>query len=289
MNDHVSIIVVTYNGMQYIGNCLESIRAAKGNFRTIVVDNNSTDGTLDFVRLNFPEVVVIPAPGNLGFGRANNIGIERAIEDGSSFVFLLNQDAYLHEGNFDAMLDVFRKHEKVGVVSPIHLGPDGKDLDFGFYQYCNPRFTSGLLADGMTKSLKEHYRSDFVNAAAWLIPAKILKQVGTFHPAFDHYGEDRELIYRLRKAGYQLFIATGFSIIHDRPQNRAGNAYHNRVSAFKRKILLQVIQCEISPRSADMMFLKQVLRSIGALQWAQALKMIKGWSWVRERSKIKRK
>lgn len=80
--------------MQWLQKCLDSCKG----YQVIIVDNNSTDGTVSFIKENFPNIHLIPQTENLGFGQANNIGIKYALEQRAEYVFLLNQDAYLQEG-----------------------------------------------------------------------------------------------------------------------------------------------------------------------------------------------
>ena len=88
-------IVVTYNGEQCITKCLQSLRESTQPSEVILIDNASSDQTVAFVRMHFPEVRVITQSCNLGFGAANNIGIRIALNEGADYLFLLNQDAWV--------------------------------------------------------------------------------------------------------------------------------------------------------------------------------------------------
>ena len=93
----IHTIIVTYNAMQWAEKCFSSLRKSSISVKTIVVDNGSTDGTQEYVKTNFPEVHFIQSPENLGFGKANNIGIEIAYKAGADFFYLMNQDAWIFE------------------------------------------------------------------------------------------------------------------------------------------------------------------------------------------------
>src|SRR5690606_28048723 len=86
-------VIVTYNGMKWIGDCLESLCQSSILSNVIIVDNNSEDNTVGYLKEKFPEAVILPQNQNLGFGKANNLGISYALENGADFVFLFNQDA----------------------------------------------------------------------------------------------------------------------------------------------------------------------------------------------------
>ena len=90
------IIIVTYNAMPWLSKCLESTKP----YAIVVVDNNATDGTVSYIKENYPLITILPQKENLGFGQANNIGMSYALKQGADYVFLLNQDAYLENDLF---------------------------------------------------------------------------------------------------------------------------------------------------------------------------------------------
>ena len=95
MNYKIHIIIVTYNAMKWAERCFSSLRKSSVPLSAYVVDNGSTDGTQDYINKNFPEVDFHQSPENLGFGRANNLAIEKAFRDGAEFFYLMNQDAWI--------------------------------------------------------------------------------------------------------------------------------------------------------------------------------------------------
>lgn len=95
----VVVVIVTYNGTEWIEECLHSLRNSTLECTIIVVDNNSSDHTLDIIRDQFPAIKTIPQDTNLGFGRANNIGISYALKQRTEYVFLLNQDTKVEKRN----------------------------------------------------------------------------------------------------------------------------------------------------------------------------------------------
>ena len=207
------IIIATHNGMKWIPRCLESTKP----YPVIIVDNNSVDGTVSFIKENHPNTTLLEQKKNLGFGQANNIGISYALEKGADYVFLLNQDAYLQLNCIEELLEVHKENLEVGVLSPVHLNGKGRELDSNFLKYLNRyKVINFLLSDGLRRNLKTLYNIGFINAAAWLIPRKIIEVVGGFDPLFFHYGEDRNYCQRLAYHGYSVAIAPGAFIFHDR-------------------------------------------------------------------------
>lgn len=86
----ISVIIVTYNAMKWAERCFSSLRKSATPVNCIVVDNGSGDGTQDFIKTNFPEIEFIQSEENLGFGKANNLGIEKAYKNGADFFYLMN-------------------------------------------------------------------------------------------------------------------------------------------------------------------------------------------------------
>lgn len=117
----VAIIIVTWNGMKWIEKCLNSIRHSTYPVTVYVVDNKSTDKTPDFIERTFPEVKLTRSDKNLGFGKANNLAILQAYNEGNEYFFLLNQDAYIQPNTVAELLKVTSSNNDYYIVSPTHL------------------------------------------------------------------------------------------------------------------------------------------------------------------------
>ncbi|WP_029272121.1 glycosyltransferase family 2 protein [Flavobacterium sp. KJJ] len=215
-----SVIIVTYNGMKWIKNCLESILKSTIPISIIVVDNCSNDGTVEFIKVNFPRVNLIEQRENLGFGKANNIGISLALKASSEYVFLLNQDAFIEENTIEKLIEVSQQNLKYGILSPIHADGDGTKLDESFCYYigksCGQSFISDLI---LNKTKKDIYSLPMINAAAWLIPKITLENVGGFDTSFFLYGEDDNYCQRVLYNNFQIGIVPTAFIRHDSDNN----------------------------------------------------------------------
>jgi GT2 family glycosyltransferase len=208
-------IIVTYNGLKWIDRCLESLRGSTVPLHTIVVDNASTDGTADHVAARYPEVELIRSPHNLGFGKGNNIGLRRALDDKADYVFLLNQDAWIEPAAIEILVARHRSNPAFGILSPVHLNADWKSLEYIFSEFAGSGNTPGFYADLYAGSLKEVYPTRFVNAAAWLISAGCLQKIGGFNPVFPHYGEDNDYVNRVHNGGFEVGIVPASRVVHD--------------------------------------------------------------------------
>ena len=103
-------IVITYNGKKWYDRCFGSLRDSEMPVETIVIDNTSTDDTIEYIKTHFPSVHLIESKENLGFAKANNIGIRYAIDNNADYVFLLNQDAWIENDTLTALLRTFEEN-----------------------------------------------------------------------------------------------------------------------------------------------------------------------------------
>lgn len=228
--DKVFAVVVTYNGMKWLDRCLGNLGFSEVPVSPIVVDNASTDGTPDYIAEHFPNVHLIRSKENLGFAKANNIGIRYALDNGAEYIFLLNQDAWVERGAIEQLIRTFDFNKKIGVVSPMHMNGAGDALDWKFAT----NMSGDFISDCYLNKLKDYYDVPYVNAAAWMISKECLDTTGGFDTnLFVHYGEDIDFTHRLAYWKYSLVINTKSRICHDR-EFRKGHDDEYKQRVFKR-------------------------------------------------------
>lgn len=221
-------VVVTYNGAKWVNYCFDSlINSSIENHHIIAIDNGSTDNTVSIIREHFPEVEIIETGENLGFGKANNIGLKMALDDKADFVFLLNQDAWVEKNTILELSKVLKQNEDIGIVAPQQLKAD-HTLDESYQKYM-VKFNKGRIA----KHLNE---VSFINAAAWLISFRCLSEIGGFAPIFFLYGEDNNYIDRLNYKGFKIAVFERAKFIHDRT-NKDLSKYNDKQLALYLKHL----------------------------------------------------
>lgn len=206
MDAEILVVIVTFNGMEWMERCIGSVRASSMEADILAIDNGSTDGTPEW--LEKQGVEVIRNSSNLGFGAANNIGLQRALAEGYSFVYLLNQDAWVRPDTFKLLADASEDDPLFGILSPVQYDAGGKKMDRLFARHCRRRVRA--------------HRHDsivevpFVMAAHWMITRGCLLKTGGFSPAFKQYGEDENYIHRARWWGYKSGVVPAAGAIHDR-------------------------------------------------------------------------
>lgn len=197
----VLFIVVTYNGMRWLQRCLDSVPAFADLY---VFDNDSTDGSPDFVASRYPGAKLVRSAENLGFSKPNNVGFQYAIEKGYDYVYLLNQDAWLEPGSLEKLLAAAQAHPEYGVLSPLQYQDGYEKLDKQF----------GRLYKGGETQVVEVPR---VMAAHWLVPVPVVEKMGLFEETlFPFYGQDDEWCQRLHFSGLKVGVCPQARAVHDR-------------------------------------------------------------------------
>lgn len=211
---NIYVVIVTYNGMKWINKCLRDVLQSDININIILVDNCSTDETVNFVKSHYPGIDLIVTNENVGFGRANNIGIRKALENNADYVFLLNQDGYVEKDTISKLVSFHIDHPEYGVLSPQQKNGNGTGLD--------KKFKNIVLRNCVTNTFLESGKTihdvSFVMAAFWLISADCLMRVGLFDPIFFHYGEDGDYLSRVRFHGFKIGVVMDSIAYHDRQE-----------------------------------------------------------------------
>jgi N-acetylglucosaminyl-diphospho-decaprenol L-rhamnosyltransferase len=207
--------------MKWAERCFSSLRTSSVPIHCIVVDNGSTDGTQDYIQRNFAEVDFRQNEENLGFGKANNIGIETAYKKGADFFYLMNQDAWIYEDSIQKLIDVYNNYpqrNEIGILCPMQLDGTEKKLDIFLDKYIAQNFERRIISDFYINVTQPFYELSFINAAHWFIPKDTIEKVGGFNPYFFHYGEDNEYVNRLKFHGKKIILCPESKVVHDGKQ-----------------------------------------------------------------------
>lgn len=211
------VVIVTYKGQRWYERCFSSLRQSTIPIRTVVVDNASNDGSVDYIKENFPEIQLIELKENLGFGRANNIAMRYALDHGCDYVFLLNQDAWVDADTLKKLVEIAERHSEYGILGPVQVNAEKTKVLDGVIQFLvNPdNVNKQMFSDLVMGTVDEVYPVAEINAAAWLLPRKTLEIVGGFDPLFLHYGEDWNYLSRVLYHGKKVGLTPHIQIVHD--------------------------------------------------------------------------
>jgi GT2 family glycosyltransferase len=232
MGVDVSVIIVNYNAQDLLQECLDSVAAesARSGFsvETIIVDNDSTDRSVAFVREHFPDVRIVETGRNGGMAAGNNVGM---LEARGRLFLLLNSDAHLQPGSLDAMvagLDEGAPTGRVGMVGPRLLNADRTlqrsvrgfpspwrlATEFWYLRRLAPRSRAlnALYGGGFA-----HDRSadvEWVMGACMLVPRACVDDVGLMNEAYFMYSEETEWQHRMHTAGWRIRFCAEAEVVH---------------------------------------------------------------------------
>jgi GT2 family glycosyltransferase len=208
----IFIIILNYNGKEFIKKTLSGVlRINYPNFEVVLVDNNSEDGSFEFIKREFSKITLIKNSQNLGFSAGNNIGIEYALERGADYVFLLNYDTEVEKNFLSSLVEIMEKDGKIGIASPIILNEDGSKIWFSGGKIDWLRMKS-IHEDDNKKN--NYLGSEYLSGCAMLIRSEVFRQVGLFDEDYFLYWEDADFSVRVKKAGYKLVVCPESRIIH---------------------------------------------------------------------------
>lgn len=215
MNTRVAVVIPNWNGQDFIADCLHSLEKQTFEHSVIVVENGSTDKSIQIIESEFPEVVVLNQSKNLGFAGGVNVGIRRAIEDGFDYVALLNNDATADRDWLKKLVETAKGSRQVGSVMSKIKSLDGKTLDgtgeiFTIWGIHFPRGRKEVDTGQYDKDTTIFGAS----GGGALFSVKALKQVGLFDEDFFAYYEDVDLAWRLQLAGWKSVYAPEAIVYH---------------------------------------------------------------------------
>lgn len=222
----LSVVIVSWNTKKILAECLESLEHCRGLcMEIIVVDNASSDGSSEAVRMRFPEVRLVQNEANLGFAKANNIGI--GLSSGR-YVCLINSDVVVPDGCIEKMVMYMDQHSDIGMLGPKMILSDGTvgHSCMRFPTVWN-WFCSALALDSFFKTSKlfgnfmmtdfNYDRTqdvDLLTGWFWMVRREALSQVGGLDDRFFMYGEDFDWPRRFHQCGWRVVFYHEAEAIH---------------------------------------------------------------------------
>lgn len=244
----LEIVIVNYNSLVWIEKTLSSIYKqyvpySKYNVVVTVVDNASTDTSVDFIEKTYPQVNLIKSSKNLGFSAGNNLALRKSTAD---YIMLLNSDTELTEKskNIDSLIEMLEEHKEIGIVTPklllsekkidmaCHRGePSLIDCFFYFAKFEKffPKIKLFTQYHMLHKDLNTVHEVDIVTAACLITKLKYLKEIGFFDERYFLYGEDVDLCREYREKNYKIVYNPNVEIIHHKYKSGLQNKKISKV------------------------------------------------------------
>lgn len=224
----LSVIIVNYNSKPLIEQCIISVKKALHEIQgeIIVVDNNSTDGSKEYLPQHFADVKFMANARNLGFAKACNQGFK--ISSGK-YVLFLNPDTIIPESSLSQCISFFETHSDAGAIGVRMINGDGKFLKESKRGYPSPSVSFyklfGLAAIfPRSKTLAKYYQGhlpekeissvEVLSGAFMMVRRDVFEKINGFDEDFFMYGEDIDLSLRVHKAGYENYYLGNISVIH---------------------------------------------------------------------------
>ncbi len=231
----LSVVIVSWNVRDDLRECLQSLLGTGdlgsgtgkqlSEIEVIVVDNASMDGTAETVRREFPQVKLIVNDENLGYTKANNIGIRQSR---GKYILLLNPDTVVKPNALQALIECAEAHPDAGIIGAKLLNPDGSiqrsarsfpDIGAGLFRNTflgrlfpnNPFVRRYLLTDFSYDEVRE---VDWVSGAAMLVRRELFERIGLLDERFWAYCEDVDLCWRAWQAGFKVLFCPNAVIVH---------------------------------------------------------------------------
>jgi hypothetical protein len=264
----ISVVIVSWNAKQYLDDCIGSILTEATGLRQeiIIVDNGSSDGSQEMVKSKYSNIHLICNNINLGFARANNIGIK---ESKGNYIFFINSDVKVLPGSLNYIFEYMNNHKEIGLLGPKVIGLKGETQRSCMeYPTIWRVLCRALAADKIFPNMKI-FRSylmtwwnhddlrevDVVNGCFWAVRKEAIINVGFLDERFFMYGEDIDWCLRFKKAGWKVVFCPFCNIIHagggssenaptrfyvekEKANMQLWRKYHNRYSTYLYKIIL---------------------------------------------------
>lgn len=241
----LSIIIVSWNVREDLVRCLRSIEENRpfAEFKIIVIDNASSDGTVDSIKQDFPEVTVIANKENRGFAAANNQGIKKAR---GQYLFFLNPDTIVHPLSLDVLMNFMDGNSDAGACGPKLLNDDGTTQPSVrrfptfrgvLYRHTVFRFL-GIFRSEYKKWLMKDFNYDRemdvdeVTGAALMVRRSVIDRIGGMDESFFMYYEEVDLCYRIKQSGWRTVFVPDAVVTH------LGGRSASQISVMSRILML---------------------------------------------------
>jgi len=218
MERRLAVVVLAWNAREDVLRCLASLRGETGaGDVVVVVDNASSDGTAEAVRAAHPGAQVLANAENLGYAGGMNVGVRRALELGTPWVLLLNQDTEIPPGTLAALFDAAARHPGASALQPLLVREDRATIDSaGQRLHRVPGATDRLGGRPLAEAPDADEEVFGPCGAAALLRAEVFREAGLFDEEFFLIFEDVDLAFRMRLAGRRTVLVPAVRVVHRR-------------------------------------------------------------------------
>jgi len=214
----VTTIILNWNGKEDTIECLESLKhITYPNYEILLVDNGSTDGSVESFRERYPGMEIIENGENLGFAEGNNVGIRRAMDEGADYVLLLNNDMIIDKKILSEFVKIADNNPQVGVITPkVYSYYDQNTIQFTWAKI--NLWTGRMVVNGANRldvgQFEQVKEVDYGHGGCSLIKREVIEIVGLLDTEFFLYHEDMDYWIRVRSKGYKIIYTPLAKVWH---------------------------------------------------------------------------
>jgi len=207
----VTIIILNWNGMEDTIECLESLKnITYPNYETLVVDNGSTDGSVECIRERYPDIEILENKDNLGFAEGNNVALRLLGDRGTKYCLLLNNDTVVDPYFLSELVDIIENDKKIGIVGPtVYYYDDVERIQSAGGKVCWNKGTAPHHTNN--NEIKD---VDYIMGCALLAKCELIGNIGYLNANYFAYWEEVDWCVRARKAGYRIVHVPASKIWH---------------------------------------------------------------------------
>ncbi len=251
----ISIIILNYNAAPFLPDCLDSIEAQTGiNVQTIVVDNHSTDNSVELIKKNYPKVILVQRDTSVGFAAGNNRGVEKAA---APLVLFLNPDTkFIGQNDLKRCVDKYNQTKSVGALTcrvdlaitksldvTCHRGFPTPWASLTYFSGLSKLFPQTKLFGQYLQSYKDfnkEHQVDAVGGMFLLVSKQIGDEVGWWDEDYPLYGEDLDFCYRIHQKGYRNIYWPEVTILHYKGASTGMSKHSKKVTTASKQTTKRV-------------------------------------------------
>jgi GT2 family glycosyltransferase len=238
--------VLNYNSLRWIEACVDALLSTRYyNYRIVVVDNDSSDGSVDLLRSRYPQILVIANQRNLGFSEGNNVGIQEALANGADYVVLLNPDTKVEPDWLQSLISVGEGERGVGILGAVQQEYDSEE----FNSWTKTAMRPYLEELKRPKEARGWIPVEWVEGACFAVKRGVFETVGLLDPIYFAFYEEIDFCRRAAVAGYEIALVPRSRIRHYRGGSWEANPAIKRERDY-RCDRSQFIYASTDPRSS---------------------------------------
>lgn len=238
----IYVIILNWNGKRDTLSCLASLeKTLYAPFKTVVIDNGSSDDSVAAIEAAFPEVTVVETGKNLGYAGGNNVGIERALKKGAELILLLNNDTEVDPHILSAFANYMERHPTEGIVGGCPFLFDQRDQLDHLGGVWNPKTARFDMVGNRTFAVDTLFENpktlDYACGCSLMIRREVFEAVGAFEAAFFLFWEESDLCMRAKRAGFAVGACRDAILYHKVSASFVGGKPHTNYFWWRNRFL----------------------------------------------------